>query len=78
MSEHYGKVLENATGKLKGKDLTDFYETTTNLFKNYLLELKEDTTYFCSMFDYRNQGKDWGKSINVIERNIEFLTKEKP
>lgn len=76
--EHYGKILENSTGKLKGKDLTDFYETTTNLFKNYLLELKEDTTYFCSMFDYRNQGKDWGKSINVIERNIEFLTKEKP
>ncbi len=76
--EHYGKVVEQAGSNLKGKDLQEFYEVTTKLFKEYLEDLKRDTTYFCSMFDYRNQGKDWGKSIDVIERNIEFLTKEKP
>lgn len=76
--EHYGMVMDKASSSLKGSVATDFYETTTALFKNYLVDLKEDTTYFCSMFDYRNQGKDWGKSIDVIERSIEFLTKEKP
>lgn len=76
--EHYGKVTENAAKKLKGSDLSEFYQITTRLFKDYLESLKADTTYFCSMFDYRNQGKDWGKSIDVIERSIEFLTKEKP
>ncbi|MGN1051193.1 MAG: DUF6062 family protein, partial [Acutalibacteraceae bacterium] len=40
----------------------------------YLKELKEDTTYFCSMFDYRNKGKDFGRSIDVISRDIAFLT----
>lgn len=76
--EHYGKVMEEANSSLRGSALTDFYDATTSLFKNYLKDLKEDATYFCSMFDYRNQGKDWGKSIDVIERSIEFLTKEKP
>jgi hypothetical protein len=76
--EHYGRVTEKATGALKGSVGAEFYQVTTSLFENYLRDLKEDTTYFCSMFDYRNQGKDWGKSIDVIERNIEFLTKEKP
>lgn len=76
--EHYGKVVELASKNLKGKNLADFYDITTNLFKNYLVDLKADATYFCSMFDYRNQDKDWGKSIDVIERSVEFLTKEKP
>lgn len=76
--EHYGKVMELAGKNLKGKDLAEFYEITTKLFKDYLVDLKADTTYFCSMFDYRNQGKDWGKSIDVIDRSVEFLTKEKP
>ena len=76
--EHYGKVMEEANSSLRGSTLTDFYDATTSLFKNYLKDLKEDATYFCSMFDYRSQGKDWGKSIDIIERSIEFLTKEKP
>jgi hypothetical protein len=76
--EHYGKVTESAASSLKGSVGAEFYEVTTNLFKNYLTALKQDTTYFCSMFDYRSQGKDWGTSIDVIERDIEFLTKEKP
>ena len=76
--EHYGRVMEKAHSTLRGSVANEFYETTTALFKNYLISLKADTTYFCSMFDYRNQGKDWGKSIDVIERDIQFLTKEKP
>ncbi len=76
--EHYGKVMEKAAANLKGHALEDFCQITNNLFSNYIKDLKEDTTYFCSMFDYRNQGKDWGKSIDVIERDIEFLTKENP
>ena len=31
-----------------------------------------------SMFDYRSKGKDWGTSVDVIERSVEFLTGEKP
>jgi hypothetical protein len=72
--------MSDASGKLgiKGKFMKPFCEDTYNLTKNYLSELKVDTSYFCSMFDYRNRGKDFGKSKDVIERNIEFLAKEQP
>ncbi len=77
--EHYGRVMEKAGSSLKGSTAVDFYEVTTGLFKDYLVSLKADTTHFCSMFDYRNQGSDdWGTSLDVIDRDIEFLTKEKP
>ena len=77
---HYALISRAAAGKrgVASKFLADFNETTYGLTKNYLLSLKEDTSYFCSMFDYRNRGGDFGKSKDVIERNIEFLTKEKP
>lgn len=77
---HYAYVMKAASGKrgVKGKFVKPFAEDTYNLTKNYLTELKEDTSYFCSMFDYRNRGKDFGKSKDAIERDIEYLTKKLP
>ena len=77
---HYALIMRDATGKrgVGSKYMSDFHADTYALTKNYLLSLKEDTSYFCSMFDYRNRGGDFGKSKDVIERNIEYLTKEKP
>lgn len=74
--KHYSFVMECATGKngISSKHLSDFYVKTTALTKNYLESLKGDITHFCSMFDYRNRGGDWGNSKDSIERSIEFLT----
>ncbi len=74
--KHYDFVMSCAVGKggLPSKYLSDFNKETTSLAKNYLTSLKEDITYFCSMFDYRSQGKDWGRSIDAIERSTDFLT----
>mgnify|MGYP000762389227 FL=1 len=78
--KHYDFIMNVATqkSKLPSKFLPQFCAETAGLTKNYLLSLKEDITYFCSMFDYRNQGKDWGTSKDSIERSVEFLTGEKP
>ncbi len=77
---HYSYIMKDSSGKrgIKGKFMKQFCEDTYNLTKSYIDELKEDTSFFCSMFDYRNRGKDFGKSKDVIERNIEYLTKEQP
>ncbi len=77
---HYAYIMNDAMGKhgVGSKFMKQFNEDTYNLTKNYLLKLKDDTSYFCSMFDYRNKGKDFGESRDVLERNIEYLTKEKP
>ena len=78
--KHYSFIMEAATAKggLPSKYLADFHAETAALTKNYLETLKADITHFCSMFDYRSRGQDWGNSKDAIERSIEFLTGEKP
>ncbi|MEE3332950.1 MAG: DUF6062 family protein [Ruminococcus sp.] len=77
---HYALIMRDAVGKrgVGSKYIKDFHKDTYELAKKQLETLKEQTTYFCSMFDYRNRGKDFGDSKDVIERDIEFLTGEKP
>lgn len=78
--KHYDFIMETATAKggVPSKYLSDFYVETATLTKNYLLTLKDDITHFCSMFDYRSRGQEWGTSIDAIERSVEFLTGEMP
>lgn len=78
--KHYNFVINSAMGRhgIPSKHLPEFYAETTRLTKNYLVDLKKDITHFCSMFDYRSQGQDWGTSKDSIERSIEFLTGRKP
>ena len=77
---HYSLIMKSASAKggISGKNMAEFHKDTYNLCKNYLSELKGDISHFCSMFDYRNRGGDFGNSKDSIERSIEFLTKEKP
>lgn len=77
---HYALIMRQASGKggVSSKNIKAFHEDTYNLTKNKISELKDDITHFCSMFDYRNRGNDFGKSKDAIERSIEYLTKEKP
>ncbi len=78
--KHYSFIMEAATAKggMPSKYLADFHAETAALTKNYLESLKGDITHFCSMFDYRSKGQEWGTSKDSIERSIEFLTGEKP
>lgn len=78
--KHYSFIMETATGRngIPSKHLADFHAETATLTKNYLESLKADITHFCSMFDYRSRGQEWGTSKDSIERSIEFLTGEKP
>jgi hypothetical protein len=78
--KHYSFIMDCAISKkgLPSKYIPEFYAETAALTKNYLVSLKEDITHFCSMFDYRSQGQEWGKSKDSIERSIQFLTGEKP
>lgn len=71
---HYAEVMKYADVKMQKKHLTAFHESTLRLTRDYLDTLKDDTTHFCRMFDYRNQGGDWGNSRDAIERDIKFLS----
>ena len=78
--KHYQFLMATAMsrGCVPSKLLGEFHADTAALTKNYLDALYGDIKHFVSMFDYRNRGKDWGTSVDAIERSIEFLTGEKP
>lgn len=77
--KHYSFIMEDALNshRLPSKLLSQFYCETAALTKNYLESLKGDITHFCTMFDYRSRGQDWGTSKDAIERSIAFLTGRK-
>ena len=76
--EHFTDLMTAASARgIPSKILPDFYSDTSRLAGGYLEVLKDDITHFCSKFDYRNKGLDWGNSKDAIERSIEFLTSER-
>ena len=75
--EHYSMLMKAAIKGISSKNMAEFYKVTTSLTENYLQSLKNDITHFCSMFDYRNNGGDWGNSKDAIERSVLFLTSQK-
>lgn len=77
--KHYIMLLKAAMSKngINSKNLPEFYSVTSELTGGYLENLKNDVAHFCTMFDYRANGQDWGTSKDAIERSVEFLTSEK-
>lgn len=54
----------------------EFIKNLTRITRDYSKTLHGDIKHFCSMYDYRNSGKDadWGNSKDSVERTISFLT----
>ena len=75
---HYTALLEGAQKGVGKKNYSAFAQAASDLVKNYLDGLQKDVTHFCSMFDYRNIGGDFGNSKDSIERSIQFLTSRIP
>ena len=75
--EHF-KLLALGCSKRNMKRYNgEFLDTLKEKTGNYLASLNADLNKFCSMYDYINNGeKDWGTSIDSVERTIAFLTGE--
>jgi hypothetical protein len=72
---HFQYLAETAPRFLAKKSLENFNRIITELAKKQIQTLYSDVSHFCSMYDYRNSGKDadWGNSRDSIERAIKFL-----
>lgn len=77
---HFDLLQSLAPKYLQKQELDSFVKLCGELTEKYILTLYEDVSKYCSMYDYRNTGKDadWGNSKDSIERSIEFLTSRKP
>ncbi len=76
---HYDLLQSLAPKYLQKQELDGFVKLIGELTEKYLLTLYEDVSRYCSMYDYRNTGKDadWGNSKDSIERTVAFLTSRK-
>lgn len=74
--DHYADIMIQANSKdgIDRKYKEEFTVATNRLLKNYINSLYDDLTHFTTMYDYRNQGNDWGTSVDSIERTITFLS----
>lgn len=70
---HLKRLLQEAE-RLPKRLAPAFVQETRRLSQAYLQEVQKDVTHFCRMFDYRNNGGDWGNSKDSIERAISYLT----
>ena len=72
---HYDMLVSHC-GNMDKKYQKRFIDSCNDLVKKYLDSLESDVSHYCSMYDYRNTGKDadWGNSKDSIERAIKFLT----
>ncbi|MCH5194941.1 MAG: hypothetical protein J1F11_13360 [Oscillospiraceae bacterium] len=72
---HYDLLQSLAPTYLSKADLESFTRLTGELTEKYIAVLYKDVSHYCSMYDYRNTGKDadWGNSRDSIERAIKFL-----
>lgn len=77
---HYDLMQSLAPEYLSKQELDGFNSLMGELAEKYIAVLYEDVSKYCSMYDYRNTGKDadWGNSKDSIERSIEFLTSRHP
>lgn len=73
---HFEELLEIAPKYLKKDSIKKFEKDISDLCEKYLDSLYTDVSHYCSMYDYRNTGKDadWGNSKDSIERAVKFLT----
>ncbi len=72
---HYELMMSLSSQNLPKNEVASFENMMTSLVKNYMDSLYNDISKYCSMYDYRNSGKDadWGNSKDSIERAIKFL-----
>lgn len=73
---HYDLLLRIAPSYLKKDMLSEFEKDIGSLTGKYIEALYGDVSHYCTMYDYRNTGKDadWGNSKDSIERAAKFLT----
>ncbi len=76
---HFELLCAGADKKTMKSYSGEFVKNITRITEEYSKALHSDVKHFCSMYDYRNSGKDadWGNSKDSVERAVSFLTGEK-
>lgn len=71
---HYALLVNKGRRVLDKKSFAEFLSAVTGVTRTHLQKLREDMTGFCKMYDYHNNGADFGNLRNAIKNADSFLT----
>lgn len=72
--QDYSLLITKGINSLGKKSFPEFYETVSKVTRGGLSHLKEDMSGFCKMYDYHNNGSDFGSLRGSVKNAIAFLT----
>lgn len=70
----YAELVERGMKALDKKSFEEFYDVITKVAKKGLAELQSNVSGFCRMYDYRNNGEDFGNLRNAVKDAVSYLT----
>lgn len=73
---HYQRLLTGVKKSGLKRYSDEFRSTLKEIVQRNLDEVNGDLKHFCSMFDYRNRGGDWGNSKTAIRRTLKLRAGE--
>lgn len=68
---HFGDLMEAAESKLTDSQKENFYLKVFAMMQENLDRLQKEVSWFVEKNDYRNKDKDWGNSIDSIQRGMQ-------
>lgn len=68
---HFGDLMEVAEDRLTDNEKKDFYPKVFAMMQDNLSRLQKEVSWFVEKNDYRNKDKDWGTSIDSIQRGMQ-------
>ncbi len=68
---HFGDLVETAENRLSLSQKKAFYQQAFSLMRENMERLQREVSWFVEKNDYRNKDKDWGSSIDSIQRGMQ-------
>lgn len=72
--DHYALLLEKGSKVLTKDEYVEFYQSLKKCSTKGVTKIKEDVSGFVKMYDYRNNGKDFGELHGAVERAVKLFT----
>lgn len=70
----YAMLIERGARALDKKTFEGFYEVISSVAQKGIAKLQSDVSSFCGMYDYHNNGADFGSLRDAIKNAVSYLT----
>lgn len=70
----YADIIERASHALDKKSFAEFYTVVREIAVRGISKLQQNMDGFCKMYDYHNNGSDFGSLRNAVKDTVSYLS----